>query len=267
VHIFYISTFFLLIGLNILDMQISTDYLAYAAGLLLTAFLLRTSFTKFAIIAISGMIVFTIGILRISSLTDNSVLLPMIVITLLSLYIQHYSESTRSRIFLLSMSLKETSIKDPLTKAYNRRFMMEALNGEIAKWERNQFPLSLLMLDIDYFKKINDDFSHSMGDQVLREISQVIFNNIRETDLFCRYGGEEFTIILTITDKDAAFIVAERIRQAIEFFPFSGITDRNITASLGIGIMQSGDDAESLIHRADENLYKSKRNGRNRTTC
>ena len=158
------------------------------------------------------------------------------------------------------------AITDSLTGLYNRRRFLDVLTTEYERAKRYGTPFSLVMLDIDYFKKINDNFGHVVGDTVLKEISEILLKGIRDIDTAARYGGEEFMLILPNTDKDHARIVAERIRQAIETYDFIGL-DRKISASIGISGMPDASiaDEDRLIRCADFGLYRAKQLGRNRT--
>jgi two-component system cell cycle response regulator len=129
-------------------------------------------------------------------------------------------------------------------------------------------PTSFLVIDIDYFKSVNDTYGHDAGDEVLREFASRVSANVRGIDLACRYGGEEFVVVMPDTDKSFAYSVAERLRQSVEANHFllsrapEGI---RVTVSIGIACsLGNQDSAESLLRRADEALYRAKREGRNR---
>ena len=158
------------------------------------------------------------------------------------------------------------AITDVLTGLYNRRRFHDVLSTEYERAKRYAVPFSLVMLDIDYFKKVNDTYGHSVGDVVLREVATILKNSIREIDTAARYGGEEFVVVLPNTEKENAQIFAERIRQAIERHAFSGV-NKNITVSIGIGGMPDAkvEDEDKLIRCADFALYRAKQSGRNRT--
>jgi len=135
------------------------------------------------------------------------------------------------------------------------------LNEEILKAKRYNTPLSIIYFDIDHFKQINDTYGHKKGDFILKEVSKIILQNIRKTDIFGRWGGEEFIIILPFTNLENALILAEKLRKKIEEHDFDGI---NITISFGVTELKIDDNADTLINRADEALYKAKNKGRNR---
>ncbi len=155
---------------------------------------------------------------------------------------------------------------DSLTGLYNRRAIFSKLYELINLANRYKEDFSLIMLDIDHFKKVNDTYGHLTGDEVLEKLATLICRNIRETDIVGRYGGEEFIIILPKTNLSSAWIVAERIRSIIEKAEMRDAADNifSITVSQGLAGWERGEDAMSLIARADEALYKAKQKGRNR---
>ena len=160
------------------------------------------------------------------------------------------------------------AIKDPLTNMYNRRYLDEHLKQYIAQTSNHLKNMSIIMVDIDHFKEINDTYGHQVGDEVLKEFSKRMLFSTRAGDFCARYGGEEFAIILSYTNKKVIHIVAERIRGLIENsnFPISINPPGSIkcTASFGIANIREGDTPESLIKRADDCLYQAKSSGRNK---
>ncbi|TRZ96990.1 MAG: diguanylate cyclase [Dehalococcoidia bacterium] len=155
---------------------------------------------------------------------------------------------------------------DSLTGLHNRRAILHRLDEHIKQVRRYEGELSLLMLDIDYFKKVNDQCGHLIGDEVLENVAVLMQQNVRNTDSVGRYGGEEFIIVLSETDLSSALIVAERLRKAIETAEMRGSEGNTfgITVSQGVSSYKLGEDAVSLISRADDALYRAKQNGRNR---
>lgn len=156
---------------------------------------------------------------------------------------------------------------DGLTKLYNHQYMQVRLEEEINRSKRYKRSLTLLILDLDFFKSINDRWGHIAGDSVLKDFSQVILDTLREGDISCRYGGEEFVVILPETGLEEGKLVAERLRSAIESASFNLTTGQpsiKITASIGITEMVEEDNRLSLLKRADEALYQAKSKGRNR---
>jgi two-component system cell cycle response regulator len=158
------------------------------------------------------------------------------------------------------------TIVDGLTGAHNKRYFLEFLEREIARCARYRRPLSLLMLDIDHFKAINDQHGHLTGDFVLRELSRRLLVRVRREELLARYGGEEFAAVLPETDLNGGRIFAEQVRRLVADAPFEYEGDRfNVTISVGLTTVEGEDiDPVTFIKRADDNLYRAKRDGRNR---
>jgi diguanylate cyclase (GGDEF)-like protein len=159
------------------------------------------------------------------------------------------------------------TIIDALTETYNKRYLMEFLDRELARSARHKRPLTLILFDIDFFKSINDEHGHLGGDFTLRELSACVKSIVRKEELFARYGGEEFAIVLPESTLEGAMIVSERIRTLIEKHPFQfeGKSFK-VTVSLGIS-STTGDESMTpteLQRLADEKLYQAKRAGRNR---
>jgi len=154
------------------------------------------------------------------------------------------------------------SIKDPLTGIYNRRYFEKRLKEEIKRANRTGRTFSLIMFDLDDFKKINDIHGHEIGDITLRKVSRIISERIRETDIFCRWGGEEFLILLPDTDLNGAVKLAEELKERINQIEIPG--GKKLTASFGVTSYEPGDTLKTLRTRADTLLYKSKSSGKNR---
>ena len=161
--------------------------------------------------------------------------------------------------------LVEMNTKDMLTGIYNRRFLDTRLKEECDRHHRYSRPLSLMMIDIDFFKKVNDTYGHQCGDHILKAVAEKASSIIRKTDVLARYGGEEFCCLLPETDAAAAEAVAENLRMQIEEMvsSFEG-NQVSVTISLGISGINGDDTPESLLKRADEALYEAKHTGRNR---
>jgi len=149
---------------------------------------------------------------------------------------------------------------DALTNLINRRAMQLRLDGELERAHRYNRPFALLLADIDHFKKINDTFGHSVGDQVLREVASRLGQYLRESDSLARWGGEEFLILAPETDLHQAHLLAERLLEAIRQNPISGVP---VTLSLGVACYRQGDTVAALLSRADEAMYRAKAGGRN----
>jgi diguanylate cyclase (GGDEF)-like protein/PAS domain S-box-containing protein len=165
----------------------------------------------------------------------------------------------------LLKELERLSITDALTDVYNRRHLDATLKLELNRSRETGSPLAVIMLDADHFKKFNDTYGHDQGDRVLKMTGHAMKEAVRQYDVPCRYGGEEFTIILPATDPDGAMHVAERLRQDIEAMTVDGL---KVTISLGIACFPliAADSPEALIEAADTALYRSKENGRNCST-
>ena len=157
------------------------------------------------------------------------------------------------------------AIRDGLTNLYNRIAYDERIQQEFAHWKRYRDPLSLLLIDIDHFKSLNDTYGHLAGDKALATLAKRLHQNIRETDFLARYGGEEFIIIMPRTKQNDALTVAEKLREMVEQCAFHFRTEPvRVTISCGIAEFHDGDDPESVFRRSDEALYQAKRAGRNR---
>jgi diguanylate cyclase (GGDEF)-like protein len=165
-------------------------------------------------------------------------------------------ESTNSK-------LKETSFKDELTGLYNRRFLFVRLEEEISRHRRFGHPVAVVLFDLDGFKEVNDEQGHMIGDETLRDISQVLMRYSRGINVVARYGGDEFSILLVETSKAGATLYAERIRQIISNFPYAH--GMRVTASFGVASLpdDEAETSEDLVRIADEALYVAKRGGKN----
>ena len=169
----------------------------------------------------------------------------------------------RIRLYAL---VQELAITDGITDVFVRRYFLERLDEEIERAGHFATKLSFVMLDIDYFKKCNDKFGHLVGDVALRKIADILKDSLRDIDIVGRYGGEEFSIVLPETTKEAALVVGERLRKAVEKADISAY-DENIKLTISMGITTFPDDTNELsqlIDRADQMLYKAKEAGRNR---
>ena len=169
------------------------------------------------------------------------------------------------KINFMYTQTKQLSITDALTNLYNRRYFETTFAREFARAKRYNSQLSLVVVDIDWFKKINDTYGHSCGDYVLRELSWLMAENFRQTDIIFRYGGEEFVILLTETDGNSAIIPVERLRRAVEDnkFKFKGV-ELNVTISAGISSDKDVNEVSQMFDNADKALYQAKEEGRNR---
>ena len=161
--------------------------------------------------------------------------------------------------------IEQLAIRDELTATFNRRSLMEMLARERSRFERLGTPLSVCLVDLDQFKSVNDTLGHAAGDAVLRHLPQVAVAGLRGLDVFGRFGGEEFLLVLPGTDLPGARAVAERMRAAIEAAQFPGIpASRPISVTIGVAEIARGEDIAGLLARADRALYAGKAAGRNR---
>ena len=188
----------------------------------------------------------------------------LIVLTFTFMYIIKYV--IKSRDFEHTYKLATT---DGLTGLYNHRYFQEQLSISIETARRYKANFSLLLIDIDFFKKFNDTYGHQAGDAVLRQVSDLLKKNVRTSDLVARYGGEEMAIILSNTNEEEAVITANKICKAVasKQFKLSESIERNVTISLGVATFpQHGETSTELIDFADKGLYRAKENGRNQVS-
>jgi diguanylate cyclase (GGDEF)-like protein len=159
------------------------------------------------------------------------------------------------------------ALRDPLTKAYNKKYFVDQLAIELAYAKRHGTPLSLVIFDLDHFKRINDTYGHVAGDMVLIQLSDLVQGMLRQEDVFARYGGEEFVIILRGINLGDAGVLAERVRRAIEEKPFMAAGATRLPVTISAGVAAHADDiADSmgLVEAADTALYAAKQGGRNK---
>jgi diguanylate cyclase (GGDEF)-like protein len=163
-------------------------------------------------------------------------------------------------------TMKQQAIRDPLTGLFNRRYMEETLNREISRAERYRTPLGIIMVDLDHFRRFNNTFGHDAGDMVLQDLGKFLQNNIRKEDVACRYGGEEFTLIMPGASLDVTQNRAETLRQKVQqlqIYYNNKLLD-SVTLSLGVAVFpEHGLTGETVILAADAALYNAKHGGRN----
>lgn len=206
------------------------------------------------------------------SITPEALTVPVIFFcgSIFVFIINHLSLRTAKDVMQIYI-LKRQSITDPLLGIFNRRYLEECLKKEVLQSQRNKHPLSLFIIDIDHFKKVNDTWGHQVGDQALKHIAELIKTSVREYDIVARFGGEELVVILPKTEPSHSHQLAERLRSLIEARPIyltnhhSGNTcSVNITASIGVtGLTKSNSFQDDLIESADKALYRAKQGGRN----
>ncbi|MHC4480471.1 MAG: GGDEF domain-containing response regulator [Planctomycetota bacterium] len=172
---------------------------------------------------------------------------------------QHFLERERARIL---QRLAELSVTDELTSLGNRRLLMKRLDEEAARSGRTGHLFALLLIDLDHFKRVNDEHGHAMGDRVLKECAAVLKKHVRGTDFVARYGGEEFCVLLPDTPRPGALRVAEKLRRAMESAP-----DPMPTISVGLAVWQADSKAEDVLRQADRGLYAAKERGRNKVVA
>jgi len=172
---------------------------------------------------------------------------------------------TQERNLMLDQ-LKNLAITDDLTKLFNSRHFYSQLEQEMNRYSRYKRRFSILLLDIDHFKRFNDNYGHLEGDRILRQVSRMITSCMRTMDTAYRYGGEEFTVLLPETDCDAALTVAERIKNKVSGEALDYINDPCVTVSIGATEYAETDSISDLIKRADKAMYVAKQKGRNRIT-
>lgn len=176
---------------------------------------------------------------------------------------------TKEALRISEEKYKQLSIVDDLTGLFNKRHLNIQLEGEILRALRYDRPLSLLMMDIDNFKQVNDTYGHSQGDQVLAGLARMLKSCIRNSDIAFRYGGEEMVLILPETPIEGCVQIAERVRQSCACLPFPVNSSENIVVTLSIGATQyvSGETQNDFVSRADQNMYCAKKKGKNRVIC
>jgi diguanylate cyclase (GGDEF)-like protein len=166
----------------------------------------------------------------------------------------------------LHEELRSRAETDPLTGIANRRRFNQVLEVECGRFTRGHSPFSVLMLDLDYFKDVNDRYGHAAGDEVLRQVAQILLATLRSTDVVARYGGEEFAVLLTETRIEGAMVIAERVRTAVEDRVLD-VEGNEIALTVSIGVTShNGEESEAgeeLLKRADDALYRAKAAGRN----
>ncbi len=175
------------------------------------------------------------------------------------------SKKTTSDLTQLLEQVETKAMIDPLTQVFNRGTYNIEIGKMIKKFKRYKDPAALIIIDIDHFKKFNDDYGHKAGDAVLTLVASVIKDAVRDTDMVFRYGGEEFVVLLNKLDIKNALKVAEKVREAIESHHLKNkSTMLKVTASIGLSCFKEGDVETTIFERADKALYQGKQNGRNR---
>jgi diguanylate cyclase (GGDEF)-like protein len=266
-------------------------YIAPAAGVLfLSELFLVYSFGSLRTTPRQTAVVWTIlafGLAGLFLLTDKPIAMPhgslverfaTMSVFILSIgrcmFIGIFSSSMRQSLYQRGLKLKEAYRRieelaelDELTGCYNRRSIMRALEDEIARAQRLNNPCSIALIDLDWFKRINDAYGHPTGDEVLRTFAITMFANIRSIDKFGRYGGEEFLLVLPDTAAEQAAAMVDRLRAVVSELDWSAFsTGMRVTISAGVATLRADESSDTLLARTDRALYVSKAQGRNRIT-
>jgi diguanylate cyclase (GGDEF)-like protein len=229
--------------------------LVYTARPVHYAFLLSGAFAT-----LGTLVVFTLPVrLNPSDALTQAILLALAFTACVVLERQRReSDRLAADLEAANLQLREASLRDVLTGLYNRRFLVEFLSGRKALAIRMEIPLSVVLIDLDHFKQVNDNWGHQVGDAVLRELAQFLLAGIRESDTAVRYGGEEFLLILPQASAENAARVTQRILDQVRGAEFPGLPRRQ-TFSAGIAELEAGDSIDDLVARADRRLYLAKR--------
>ena len=257
--------------LAVLDSGDGTDVSAYIIGVMVFAAGFRVRYTAALIIIIGVSLGFYLTHWSLWGMVNLNDTLTVLFVTLFSGWISLALESQRTENFLVHMELDlqnkklaELNSTDPLTGVMNRRSLLQTLYAYFEEFRRYSTPVSLVMVDIDYFKPVNDTHGHQVGDQVLTEFARLLNDSLRATDRLARYGGEEFVVVLPHLHCKEACEAAERLRRIVMNTRFSE-QKLQITASFGVAELTSDTPGiNSFIKRADDALYSAKHLGRNR---
>jgi len=220
------------------------------------------------LLVLSSAFILQINPRHIDTYTDSfqiRFLASLTVTALIALIYEYQRDQAERKIVKINEKLKETSRLDPLTNLLNRRAIEAALDKLHAEFNRHQTPFSVIILDIDHFKSINDTYGHTIGDKVLITLANFLTENTRTDDLVARWGGEEFLIILPNTELHDAEFTANKLRYNLKLIDTDKLgTDKLITASFGVATIQHHQSLEELIKLSDNNLYEAKAQGRDR---
>jgi diguanylate cyclase len=228
-------------------------------------------------IGVAGLFLLTdrpIGLPQGNSLERVATMLVFVLTIGRCTFLGIFSSSMRQSLYQRGLKLKEAYRRieelaelDELTGSYNRRCIMRMLDEEIARARRTETPCAVALIDLDWFKRINDAYGHPIGDEVLRTFAITMFANIRTTDRFGRYGGEEFLLLLPDTPADSAADILDRLREIIADLDWTAFSaDMRVTISAGVATLRPDETSDTLLARADSALYAAKAKGRNRIT-
>ena len=174
----------------------------------------------------------------------------------------------KQKILQMQEKLEEQAKNDYLTGLYNRRYFDEKAKKALLKSTKKNSLMSLIVLDIDYFKKINDTFGHAIGDEVIKSLAELLKDNTRKEDIISRFGGEEFVVLLPNTSKEEAFDIAEKLRHKVETTKLNIYDKQFVKFTISLGIDESNNNSSNIseiINNADMALYEAKNSGRNKT--
>ncbi len=249
-----------------LDLRSGNDYMAYTIAVFSLGVVFSTNSFGYAFILLGSAAALT-SLLATSmphKISESAFLTDLIALGLaytgcvLLERQRRQADEMSVRLEDVNEQLKETSFRDELTGLYNRRFLVEFLTAKRALAVRQSIPLSVVLIDVDHFKKINDTLGHAVGDMVLQRLAQALSDGVREADLAARYGGEEFILVLPHTPVTTAAQASERILQTVSVMSFPGVPWK-ITFSAGVAGLEGEEPMETLLERADRRLYDAKR--------
>lgn len=190
----------------------------------------------------------------------------MLAVTVLSYFYEYTTQKSYEKLLLVSRELEKITLSDFLTGLANRRKVLQSIEDEKNRYERQAQPFSIILCDIDHFKKVNDTYGHDCGDMVLKAIAEVFTASLRKVDIAARWGGEEFLVLLPMVNRQGSGVAAERLRRAVEKLEIAYENKViRVTMSFGIATWESPvNTIDDYIKQADENLYRAKEQGRNR---
>lgn len=259
-YFFIIADVFLLLLFSIIECDVLNNYSAILIIPLFQYLLRYGRKTAFIYVIVSAAAIVSICLIKyqIHPFNHIMVIIIMLLITCNEGLLVQENKDLRNQFFNLS-------IYDELTGLHNYRFLTQIYKREISRANRYGLPLTVLLVDVDHFKKVNDSYGHENGNDVLKRIAEIIMESVREADIPARYGGEEFVILLPETDQKYGYQVAERIRQKVagHIFFFGGVT-----VSVGLASHNTANQSQDdLLSRADMAMYSAKKNGRNRVVA
>lgn len=256
----YLANLFTVFAFGMIWLSVRESVVIWSLGAVATGVLVYAKGAQFSIPVASG---FELALVW---LYFSLVLARCLVLSVQASDLRQRVADSRRRLAESLEQVRQLASHDELTGVLNRRALISALERERSRAERSAAPFGIAMIDLDHFKGINDSYGHAVGDEVLKAFAAAVRDTMRVTDVFGRYGGEEFLLILVGTGPAAALEAVERIREAVAARDWRALTPgRPVTISAGIANFSKGDSVEQLLHRADAGLYQAKAAGRNRT--